>query len=172
MITEKFKAKIESGLGGVVIFAGSGSDKPHIDILAENLKLYEIPFEVRVVSAHKQSKKLTDLIREYDALRGDIVYIAVAGGTDALSGVLSYHSLRLTISCPPDHPNLSCINNPKGSSNVYIGRPENAARAVAQIFSEKNLQLTSHLEGEMKAKRNALEYADSELLREYSEGQK
>jgi phosphoribosylaminoimidazole carboxylase PurE protein len=171
MATPEFVGKVEGGLGGVVILAGSGSDEPHIDKLSTALKKYGIPYEVRIASAHKQSEELLEIIREYDAVRGHLVYIAVAGGTDALSGTSSFVSRRLTISCPPDHPNNSCLNNPPGSSNVYIGRPENAARAVAQIFSEVNLQYTGFLEAEIQKKRASLREEDERLRNKYSGAQ-
>ena len=64
--------------------------------------------------------------------------IAVAGGTDALSGTLSFHSLHPVVSCPPDPPNESCLRNPPGSSNATVYSPRNAARFVAQLFAARD----------------------------------
>ncbi len=151
-----FEEFIESNVGCAVILAGSGSDderkKPeepsHIEKIACALKKYRIPFDVRIGSAHKQvlrfqninqaTSHLQDIVDKYDSIQGALAYISVAGGTDALSGTLSFVSWRPTISCPPDHFNMSCVNNPSGSSNAYIGRPENAARFVAQMFASQN----------------------------------
>jgi len=53
MIDEKFKETMQSKTGCAVIMAGSDSDKPHIDKVVESLDKYEIPYEVRICSAHK-----------------------------------------------------------------------------------------------------------------------
>ncbi len=79
-----------------------------------------------------------ELLKEYDAIEGALAYIAVAGGTDALSGTASWNTYRPVISCPPDAPNGSCLTNPPGSSNVYVAKPDNAARFLAQMFSAVN----------------------------------
>ncbi|MEK6891416.1 MAG: AIR carboxylase family protein [Nanoarchaeota archaeon] len=171
MITREFRESVEKGLGGVVILAGSGSDEAHIDKLAENLLRYGLAFEVRVASEHKQSELVTELITAYDSLDGPLAYITVAGGVDALSGRASFYSKNPVISCPPDHPNLTGIGNPSLSSNAYVGRPDNAARFVAQMFSfitsgyatavrEKSLEKIGNLEGE-----------DSKLQGKYAEMQ-
>lgn len=85
-----FRDEVEKGLGAVVILAGSGSDAEHVKKITSALVTYGIPFDVRVASAHKQTEKLAALVREYDSMKGPLVYIAVAGGTDALSGTISW----------------------------------------------------------------------------------
>jgi len=133
-----FEELVEDGNGCAVILAGSESDQFHVDKIIKALGIYGIPSEVRIVSAHKQPEKLINILAEYDRMKGPLVYIAAAGGTDALSGTSSFHSHRQTITCPPDHYNPSGTNNPLGSSNAYVGRPENAVRFIAQIFSQFN----------------------------------
>ena len=168
MAAESFREQVEKGLGAVVIFAGSGSDEAHIDKIVNGIRKYGLPVEVRVKSAHKQSEELLRAMQEYDNLCGPLVYIAVAGGTDALSGTISYNSLRPTISCPPDHINMSGLTNPLGSSNAYIGRPENAARFIAQMFSGINPYCRVILFREITEKRAALENDDKRLQNKYS----
>ncbi|MDO8459861.1 MAG: AIR carboxylase family protein [Nanoarchaeota archaeon] len=172
MITEAFKNKVEQNLGCVVILAGSGSDKPHIDKIVSSLKEYQIPYEVRIASAHKQPIGLDGIIREYDDLEGALAYVAVAGNTDALSGTVSFQSHRPVISCPPDHPNYSCLTNPPGSSNAYVGKPENAARFIAQIFSHQNKTYSAILNGSSNKKKLNLLEQDNTLRQEYAGNQK
>ena len=127
---------IRSNKGFVVIMAGSDSDAEHINKLSKELTKYQLPHQVRICSAHKEPGELTHIIKEYNAVPGALAYIAVAGGTDALSGTLSFNVPKPVISCPPDAPNESCLTNPPGSSNAYIARPANAARFCAQLFSD------------------------------------
>jgi 5-(carboxyamino)imidazole ribonucleotide mutase len=168
MMGDCFRNKVEAGLGCAVILAGSDSDESHIDKLANALGKYGIPFEARIASAHKQSGRLAEIIEKYDKLSGPLVYISVAGGTDALSGTVSYISTRPTISCPPDKElNQSCLTNPPGSSNAYIAKPENAARFIAQIFSSFNRDYRLAILRETEQKRDKLELADSNIRNKY-----
>ena len=169
MITDSFRVAVEENLGGVVILAGSGSDEKHIDKVVQEVRRYALPVEVRICSAHKQSEDLINLVREYDRLDGQFAYIAVAGGTDALSGTSSFISNRPTISCPPDHPNMSGLTNPLGSSNAYVGRPENVARFVAQLFSYINSRCNEMLSEERVRKINKLLQEDGQLREKYCE---
>ena len=134
-IDDKFRKDIESGIGCAVILAGSDSDVPHIDKVSKGLAEYGVPHQIRIASAHKQPLLLMELIGAYDAIQGPLAYIAIAGGTDALSGTVSFHSSRPVVSCPPDAPNASCLTNPPGSSNAYVANANNAARFVAQMFA-------------------------------------
>lgn len=167
-ILMSFREQVEKGLGCAVIIAGSGSDESHIEKIADSLEKYNIPFEVRIASAHKQPFKVLEIKREYEFLKGPLVYIAVAGGTDALSGIVSYHSLRPVISCPPDAPNQSCLTNPPGSSNAYIPRPENVARFIAQMFSYCNPQYAEAILLENCKKEASLQDADTNLREKFN----
>jgi phosphoribosylcarboxyaminoimidazole (NCAIR) mutase len=102
------------------------------------------------------------LLREYERLGGAVAYIAVAGGTDALSGTLSFHALAPVLSCPPDAPNPSCLSNPPGSSNAVIYDPRNVGRFVAQLFAAFNPELAGRLKRSREEKVKALESSDRE----------
>jgi len=148
--------------GCAVILAGSASDRPHVEKIARSLQDYGIPHEVRICSAHKEPERLMGILREYEGLGGAIAYIAVAGGTDALSGTLSFHALAPVISCPPDAPNPSCLANPPGSSNAVVYDPRNAGRFVAQLFAPYNPQIAERLRRSRDEKLRALESSDRE----------
>tara|TARA_Y100000034_G_scaffold38661_1_gene47592 strand:- start:288 stop:812 length:525 start_codon:yes stop_codon:yes gene_type:complete len=162
-----FKKTIESKVGCAVIMAGSDSDSDHIAKLTDALDKYEIPHQVRICSAHKQPGTLKSIIDEYNYLRGAVAYVAVAGGTDALSGTLAFHAQGPVVSCPPDgspnDPNMSCLTSPPGSSNVYAARPKNVARFIAQTFSHINSNYKSKLRLEKEGKIGSLEKADEQF---------
>jgi phosphoribosylaminoimidazole-succinocarboxamide synthase len=174
MIDKNFIKIMNSNKGCVVIMAGSGSDKPHIDKIVDSLKKYNIPYQVRICSAHKQADELINLINEYNKVNGFVVYVAVAGGTDALSGTLSFHALGPVISCPPDTKNSdktkyqnefneTCLKNPPGSSNAYIARPGNVGKFVAQVFAGINQEFRDLLSKENIKKIKSLKKADLEF---------
>lgn len=167
MIRKKFRSAMRSNKGCVVIIAGSDSDESHIDEIVDSLQKYDIPHDIRIFSAHKQPLGLMDIIGEYNEIGGLVAYVAVAGGTDALSGTLSYHALGPVISSPPDGQNESCLSNPQGSSNAYIARPINVGRFIAQIYAGINPKLKDLLEKEKAKKISSLEQADVEFQRRY-----
>ncbi len=141
----------------VVIISGSDSDLPHIKNIQEELGKYTIESNIRICSAHKQPVACENILRELNESSVPSVIVSIAGATDALSGVLSFHSVHPVISCPPDKTNhFSCVDNPPGSSNSLILRPANVAKHIAQmlclvnpdfkkIIAEKNEQKVANL---------------------------
>lgn len=119
----------------VVIISGSDSDLPHIHKIQDELDTYTIDSNIRICSAHKQPVACENIIRELNESSTPTVIVSIAGATDALSGVLSFHSVHPVISCPPDRNNhFSCVDNPPGSSNSLVLRPANVAKHIAQIL--------------------------------------
>jgi 5-(carboxyamino)imidazole ribonucleotide mutase len=165
-IDDKFKEIMQSNTGCAVIMAGSDSDDKHIEEVIKSLREYEIPYQVRVCSVHKQPEKLMALIREYNNIKGSAAYIAIAGGTDALSGTLSFH-IGPVISCPPDAPNQSCLTNPPGSSNAYIAKTSNVGKFIAQIYACNNPKFRELLEKKNARKIEGLEKFDEEFQAKY-----
>ena len=161
MIDDQFKKTMQSNTGCAVILAGSDSDRAHIERITRSLTAFSIPHQVRICSSHKQPADLMKIIEEYNAVGGSITYVAVAGGTDALSGTLSYHALGPVVSCPPDAPNESCLTNPPGSCNAYIARPENVGKFIAQVYAGANPTFRDLLEQSKSKKIEALTKADS-----------
>lgn len=148
--------------GLAVILAGSGSDKEHIAKITDELGKFGIPYDIRIASAHKQPSKVVEIVNSYDGINAPIVYVAVAGGVDALSGVASYHSVRPVISCPPDgRANTTCLDNPSGSSNATVYNPKNAARLVAQILSHSCPAYAGEIRKANVSKKRELEEADT-----------
>ncbi len=150
---------IKGGL--VVIIAGSDSDMPHLKKIQEELNKYGLASVIRICSAHKQPRRCEEIINKYNQSEEPVVFISVAGGTDALSGVVSFHSVHPVISCPPDADDcFSCLENPPGSSNSLILRPANAARHAAQILGLSNEKIQKAIKKKNKEKIEKLEKAD------------
>ena len=135
MIDLGFREIIESNAGCALILTGSESDESHIRIIGDALNRYTVPYQVHIASAQKQSVDLLKVLEEYDVIKGALAYIAVAGGTNDLSGVVSFHTYRQVISCLPNRLNQSCFYNPPGSSNGFVLLPDICARLVAQMWS-------------------------------------
>ncbi len=162
---------LEDGSVCAVILAGSGSDEEHIDKLVGELNKYEVLSRVHIASAHKQGSRVEEVVKEYDRVNGNIVYVCVAGGTDALSGTVSWLTNRPTISSPPDGWNESCLRNPPGSSNATFFNYKNAARFVAQVGTTTNPKYGVILDGLREGKLESLRGATAKLEGRYNMGE-
>ena len=86
-----------SPLVGIVM--GSDSDWPKIRAVAAALDEFQVPCEIRVMSAHRTP----EIVREYAtgaAPRGLKVIIAAAGGAAHLAGVVASHTTLPVIGIP------------------------------------------------------------------------
>lgn len=147
----------------VVIVSGSDSDLPHIKKIQGELNTFEIESTIRICSAHKQPSVCEKMISELNASSVPTIIVSIAGATDALSGVLSFHSVHPVISCPPDKTNhFSCVDNPPGSSNSLILRPANVAKHIAQILCLVNADYKKTILKKNEQKISKLIQADEE----------
>lgn len=151
--------------GLAVIMAGSDSDAEHMKSISDSLEKYGLKVQSRICSAHKQAGECTEIVKRYNDSLEPILIIAVAGGTDALSGVASFHSVWPVVSCPPKREEYtSCIANPPGSANALILRAGNVAKFAAQYFGYVNNSSHKKIKDENKKKVSSLEKADKKAL--------
>ncbi|MBB6145605.1 5-(carboxyamino)imidazole ribonucleotide mutase [Silvibacterium bohemicum] len=140
-------------LVGVVM--GSKSDYEYLAPAIEVLKAFDIPYEARVVSAHRTPDWLFQYAEEAEG-RGLRVIIAAAGGAAHLPGMLAAKTLVpvLGVPVPATMLNgidslLSIVQMPKGIpvGTLAIGRPgaANAALLAAQILATTNKALREKL---------------------------
>ena len=83
----------------VCIVMGSKSDLPTMEKACEMLKEFDVPYEVRVLSAHRtpnETLKLSEDAKE----RGIKVFIAGAGGAAHLAGVIASSTTLPVIGVP------------------------------------------------------------------------
>ena len=71
-----------------VIIMGSTSDEPHAKKITDKLDDYGIVWEQHAASAHKQPLKVLEIL-DANKDRKDIVYITIAGRSNALSGFVA-----------------------------------------------------------------------------------
>ena len=84
-------------LVGVVM--GSASDWGAMEHCAEQLRALDVPFETRVLSAHRTPEELSSWVRDVEA-RGVEVFIAAAGMAAALPGVVAAQTTRPVLGVP------------------------------------------------------------------------
>ena len=135
----------------VGIVMGSDSDWPLVQKAADTLKSFGIPFEARVISAHRTPDAAFDYACIAEA-RGLKVIIAAAGGAAHLGGVLAAHTVLPVIGIPVAGGALNgldalyaTLQMPAGIpvATVTLGSagPVNAALLAVQILGTANAAL-------------------------------
>ena len=123
-----------------IIIMGSTSDEPHAKKITDKLDEYGITWEQHAASAHKQPLKVLEIL-EVNKNEKNIVYITIAGRSNALSGFVAANSESPTIGCPPfsDKSDMlvnihSTLQMPSQTPVLTDIDPGNCALAVKRIF--------------------------------------
>ena len=123
-----------------VIIMGSTSDEPHAKKITDKLDEYGITWEQHAASAHKQPLKVLDILTA-NKEENNIVYITIAGRSNALSGFVAANSEFPTLGCPPfsDKADMlvnihSTLQMPSNTPVLTVIDPGNCALAVKRIF--------------------------------------
>ena len=142
----------------VGIIMGSDSDLPVMKEAADILKEFDIPFEIKIVSAHRTPKYMA----EYGSSaheRGIKVIIAGAGGAAHLPGMTAAHSPLPVIGVPVKSKSLdgldsllSIVQMPGGVpvATVGINQAKNAGLLAVQIIAANDKGLTDKVKSYKK----------------------
>ncbi|HJM17098.1 MAG TPA: 5-(carboxyamino)imidazole ribonucleotide mutase [Candidatus Poseidoniia archaeon] len=136
----------------VVIVMGSATDRPIAQKAEKILEKFNITFETFVASAHRTPDRVVEIVRNSQA----DVFIALAGLSAALPGVVAAHTMKPVIGVPCASSSspanldslLSVVQMPPGVpvAGVGIGRGENAALLAARILGICNENIANTLE--------------------------
>jgi 5-(carboxyamino)imidazole ribonucleotide mutase len=140
----------------IAIIMGSQSDGDTMRAAAELLTAFDIPHEVRIVSAHRTPEWMMEYAKTA-ASRGLKVIIAAAGGAAHLPGMVAANTILpvLGVPIPATVLNgidslLSIVQMPKGVpvGTLAIGKPgaANAALLAAQILALNDPALAQKLQ--------------------------
>ena len=123
-----------------VLIMGSTFDEPHAKKITDKLDDYGISWEKHAASAHKQPLKVLEILKNNESEK-DLVYITIAGRSNALSGFVAANSEFPTIGCPPfsDKADMlvnihSTLQMPSNTPVLTVIDPGNCALAVKRIF--------------------------------------
>lgn len=133
----------------VRIILGSASDHDVSKKAEAVLKELQIPYDVFVASAHRSPDRVDELVTKSNA----DVFIAVAGLTNALAGVVGARTLKPVVGVPVSGKMnldalLSVTQLPPGMPIAAVGldRGENAALLAARILALGDAELAKRLE--------------------------
>lgn len=154
----------------VVIIMGSKADLEWANQISSVLKSFEIETVSRIASAHKVPLKCYNLIKEYE--KENVVFVTIAGMSNALSGFTDAQTHCPVIACPPYSDKFggadlySSIRMPSGVAPLTVLSPENAAFAAAKILGLSNPDIQKRIIEFQDKKRKELEEADNNLVNE------
>ena len=119
---------------------GSTSDEPHAKKITNKLDEYKISWEQHAASAHKEPLKVLKILED-NKDNTNIVYVTIAGRSNALSGFVAANSNFPTIGCPPfsDKSDMlvnihSTLQMPSNTPVLTVIDPGNCALAIKRIF--------------------------------------
>tara|TARA_Y100001970_G_scaffold255618_1_gene332490 strand:- start:7963 stop:8349 length:387 start_codon:yes stop_codon:yes gene_type:complete len=123
-----------------ILIMGSTSDEHHAKKITDKLDSYNIAWEQHAASAHKEPLKVLEILNA-NKDKENIVYITIAGRSNALSGFVAANSTFPTIGCPPfsDKADMlvnihSTLQMPSNTPVLTVIDPGNCALAVKRIF--------------------------------------
>ena len=123
-----------------IIIMGSTYDEPHAKKITNKLDEYKISWEQHAASAHKEPLKVLKILED-NKDNTNIVYVTIAGRSNALSGFVAANSNFPTIGCPPfsDKSDMlvnihSTLQMPSNTPVLTVIDPGNCALAIKRIF--------------------------------------
>ncbi len=151
----------------VVIIMGSKSDMDWSEKIADTLDDLGIESVMRIASAHKVPLKAMDIIKEYEDEK--VVYITVAGRSNALSGFTDAQTEKPVIACPPYSSKFaggdiySSLRMPSGVCPMVVMGTEQAGLAAAKMFGLTDAELRERIKAYQKKNRDQIEKDDKEV---------
>ncbi len=146
---------------------GSKADLDWAQQIQKVLEKFAIEVVTRIASAHKVPLKCYQLIKEYE--KENVVFITIAGMSNALSGFADAQTHCPVIACPPYSDKFggadlySSVRMPSGVAPMTVLSTENAALAAAKIIALSNPEVRERIVAYQEKKRTELEEADQSI---------
>ncbi len=150
--------------GRVIIVMGSQRDLEFCREIAKSLRMLDVDYELRVASAHKTPQKVLQILSEFEG--ENVVYVTVAGRSNALSAFADANTIKPVIACPPYSEKFSgadlysSLRVPSGIASLVTIEPEGAAIAAAKILALRDKELEKRVKDLQAEKKIELEKAD------------
>lgn len=155
--------------GKAIIIMGSERDADFCREIAKTLKILGVEYQFRVASAHKTPEKVLSVLKEFQDEK--VIYVTVAGRSNALSAFIDSNTTKPVIACPPYSDKYggadiySSLRVPSGVGTVVTIEPDGAAVAVAKIFAVEDKELEKAVKKYQLGKKEEIEKADETIKR-------
>ncbi|MFO8051488.1 MAG: 5-(carboxyamino)imidazole ribonucleotide mutase [Thermoplasmatota archaeon] len=151
----------------VHIMMGSASDLPVARRSVKVLEEFEVPYSVTVASAHRTPQLVKDTVKGSSAR----VFIAIAGLSAALPGVIAAHTQMPVIGVPVSGKMnmdaiLSIVQMPPGIpvGGVGLDRGDNAALLAVRVLATSNTDMVRKLDSYLERMREKVKRSGKEVL--------
>lgn len=151
----------------VVIIMGSKGDLAHSEKIAGFIKKFGVECVMRIASAHKVPLKVLEIVKHYS--KEEVVFITVAGRSNALSGFIDANTVHPVIACPPYSDKFagsdiwSTLRMPSGVCPMLVLEPEEAGLAALKILALSSPELCKKVEDYQKSHKDKIEKEDKEF---------
>ena len=159
---------------------GSDSDLKVMSAAAEILDDLNVPFEVRIISAHRTPQHMLEYANDAEG-RGIQVIIAGAGGAAHLPGMVASATSLPVIGVPVEITSLkgldallSIAQMPKGVpvATMAVDNAFNAGLLAARILALNNVKLAAKLKAFSKKQKVKVRKADQATRKKFSSRKK
>jgi 5-(carboxyamino)imidazole ribonucleotide mutase len=150
--------------GKAVVLMGSEKDLEFCREITKHLKALGVEYEFRVASAHKTPEQVLKILKEFE--KEKIVYVTVAGRSNALSAFVDANTSKPVIACPPYSEKFSgadiysSLRVPSGIGSLVTVESEGAAIAAAKILALEDKELEKRVKDYQLGKRKEIEKAN------------
>ncbi|NLE04896.1 MAG: AIR carboxylase family protein [Crenarchaeota archaeon] len=153
--------------GKAVVIMGSEKDLDFCKEIGKCLKKFDVGYVFRVASAHKTPLKVLEVLKEFNS--EPVVFVTVAGRSNALSAFVDASTTKPVIACPPYSEKYggadvySSLRVPSGIGCLVTIEAEAAAIATAKIFALEDEELEKKIQKYQLSKRDEIEKANEAI---------
>jgi len=146
---------------------GSKGDLAHGQKIADFIKRFGVDYVIRIASAHKVPLKALGILKEYE--NSDVVFITIAGRSNALSGFVDANTAHPVIACPPYGEKFagmdvfSTIRMPSAVAPMLVLEPEDAALATLKVIAVADKSLRQKIAEYQQSKKDEIDREDKAL---------
>jgi 5-(carboxyamino)imidazole ribonucleotide mutase len=150
--------------GKVIVIMGSEKDIDFCREIAKYIELLGTEYEFRIASAHKTPEQLLAILKEFE--KEKVVFVTVAGRSNALSAFVDANTTKPVIACPPYSEKFggadiySSLRVPSGIGSTVTIAPEGAAIAAVKILGLEDRELEKRVKEFQSAKKKTIEKAN------------
>ena len=151
----------------VVLILGSPSDREFARKITDGLDSLGIPWKLHIASAHKTPRHLLNLLDSYQS-EPQLVFITVAGRSNALGGFVDAQVAAPVITCPPYSDRFSgsdifsSLRMPSGVAPAVVLEPAAAALLAAKMLGLVDKNLVERVNALQDEQRQRLLKADAD----------
>lgn len=152
----------------IVLLLGSSADKEWAEKITSVISEFGIVFRLHVASAHKTPEHALKILAAYESQKA-VIYICIAGRSNALGGFVDAQVVHPVINCPPYGEKyagldiFSSLRMPSGVAPVTVLEPEQAALAAVKMLALTDFKLKNAIKKYHESAREKIIQSDKLL---------